>query len=122
MSKFEFKSSTAIYRVDKQKQARISQSNLTDESAVEYISLNPERISLFKKYPDNWQELIGLTTAEVVDDCCDDDTDVPCDDCMRQALEKLTLRELKIQYPEIPLVFAMKKMDFIDSVIEMKSK
>lgn len=42
----------------------VSNANLTDELAIEFLQINPNRISLFEKYPENWRELIGIFSDE----------------------------------------------------------
>lgn len=111
MSKFEFSNPVAIYRVRKGSPERISQSNLTDDKAIEYLSINPERISLFKTYPDNWQELADVPAEDAPEE--------ECNDCLRDKLNKLKMSEIKKQYPEIPITFAMKKADLIDEIVKL---
>lgn len=36
----------------------ISQNNSTDELCIEFLKANPNRISLFSEYPENWKTLI----------------------------------------------------------------
>jgi hypothetical protein len=36
----------------------ISQTNASDEVCIEFLKANPNRISLFEKFPENWKELI----------------------------------------------------------------
>lgn len=36
----------------------ISPSNATDEVCIEFLKANPNRISLFSEYPENWKSLI----------------------------------------------------------------
>lgn len=126
MSKFELKSPTAIYRMEKGSPVKVSQSVLTDVLAIEYLAINPERISLFKRYPNNWEESVRLAQGVIeelaTEDCCDDHSEesVPCDDCMRTKLNKLKMSELKKQYPEIPIAFGMKKVELVEAIIQMK--
>ncbi len=127
MGKFEFKNPVAIYRVQKGKNERISQNSLTDTKAIDYISINKERISLFKSYPENWEQMVDQyldASARVMlehgSDCCEDEEAVPCDDCLRTALNRLKMQELKEQYPEIPLTFGMKKTELVEAIIQIK--
>tara|TARA_R110000823_G_scaffold266679_4_gene386433 strand:- start:3931 stop:4494 length:564 start_codon:yes stop_codon:yes gene_type:complete len=127
MGKFEFKNNTAIYRVAKGSDERISHSNMTDAKAIDYLSMNKERIGLFKSYPENWEQMVDQyldASARVMlehgSDCCEDEEEVPCDDCLRTALLRLKMKELKEQYPEIPLHFAMKKAELVEAIIQVK--
>lgn len=36
----------------------ISQSSTDDNTCIEFLKLNPARISLFEKYPENWRDLL----------------------------------------------------------------
>ena len=119
MTKFEFKNHLAIYRMEKGSSERVSQNTLTDEKAIEYLSINPERISLFKSYPENWINLLQVPEPKD-EDCCEDETEVPCDDCLRKALNGLKMAELKEQYPEVPTPFGMKKAALIEAIIQIK--
>lgn len=67
MSNFEFKHPMAMYRNKKSDTTTISNSNITDEKAIEFLQTNPERIRLFSKYPKNWETLIldGPTDEEI---------------------------------------------------------
>jgi hypothetical protein len=122
MSKFELKNPNAIYRMKKGSPERVSQSLLTDTLAIEYIARNKERIVLFKTFPENWEEIIDAGKAIIMeaDDCCDEETAVPCDDCMRKDLNKIKMQDLKTQYPEVPAPFGTKKADFIEAIIQVK--
>lgn len=66
MSDFEFKRAYAQYRNKKGDRFTISNSSMTDEKAIEFLRTNPDRISLFSKYPKNWDELIIDDNIEVV--------------------------------------------------------
>ena len=55
---FEFKRNAAQYKNKKGDKTTISNATLTDEKAIEFLKTNPERIGLFSKFPENWQELI----------------------------------------------------------------
>lgn len=112
MSKFELKNPVAIYRMQKGRAERITQSILTDDMAIEYLSINPERIVLFGRYPDNWEQLIGLAPE-------DEAEDEECSDCLRDKLNKISMKKLKADYPEIPIIFAMKKADLIDEIVKL---
>jgi hypothetical protein len=44
----------------------ITNAVLTDALAIEFLKVNPNRISMFSEYPDNWREL--LNEVEITDD------------------------------------------------------
>lgn len=37
----------------------LSTANVTDELCIEFLKQNPNRISMFASYPDNWKDLIN---------------------------------------------------------------
>lgn len=112
--RFELKAPFAIYKIEKGSADTISNNNMTDELAIRYLKVNPERIELFSKFPENWDELVGGT-------CCDDHTAEPCEDCMRENLEKEKLTTLKLQYQtDVPYEFGIKKADYISKIIAYK--
>ena len=114
-AKFELKSAFAIYKLEKGSAETISNGNITDELAIRYLKINPERISLFSRYPDDWDKKVSG------EDCCDEHTDEPCADCMRESLEKETLPSLKAQYQgDVQFNFGQKKADYIDAIIAFK--
>lgn len=58
MTQFKFKRPLAMYKNKKGDTTTISNGNMTDEKAIEFLKTNPERITLFDVYPSNWAELI----------------------------------------------------------------
>jgi len=58
MTQFKFKRHAAQYKNKKGDRTTISNSNMTDEKAIEFLNTNPERIRLFSDYPSNWETLI----------------------------------------------------------------
>lgn len=63
MTQFELDKTSVIYKVEKGKGETISNDKMTDELAIQFLTINPDRIRLFSKYPENWKELIGLELA-----------------------------------------------------------
>lgn len=131
MKNFEFRKENAHYKNKKGDRVTISNSNMTDEKAIEFLKINPERISLFSKYPDNWKELIGIKKKkksrqifdiEVIDaihenDCCEEEHDEPCEECKEKKkaeLNEMSLKELREAYPEIK---SNSKEKFIDKIL-----
>lgn len=70
MRNFEFSRQSAQYKNKKGDKTTISNGTMTDESAIEFLRTNPERIKLFSKYPEGWKELLkkGKMTDEQVEE------------------------------------------------------
>lgn len=64
MEQFKFKKPKAQYKNKKGDSVTISNSTMTDEKAIEFLKTNPERISLFSDYPENWKELLTIGIVE----------------------------------------------------------
>jgi hypothetical protein len=64
LTSFQLSKPNVIYKVQKGSAVTISNEKMTDELAIEFLKINPERISLFSVYPDNYKELIGLEQPE----------------------------------------------------------
>lgn len=58
MTQFKFKRHAAQYKNAKGDKTTISNGNLTDEKAIEFLRTNPARISLFAVYPSNWETIL----------------------------------------------------------------
>ena len=101
---FKFKRAVAQYKNRKGDKTAISNSNLTDEKAIEFLRTNPDRISLFSEYPENWRELI------------EDTPELPGPNFEeRQQLMEFSLKELREMYPETK---AASKEAFINKVLK----
>lgn len=115
MTKFQLKKPLAIYKVHKNKGLTISNANMTDELALEFLAVRKQRIELFSEYPENWEGLLGAS------ECADCTDDKPCKDCeKRKELRKIKLADLQKQYPKVeykPLQ-GMKKDDYINEIIK----
>lgn len=48
-------------------QQHLSNANLTDELALEFLSINPERIKCFETFPKNWQKLVTDFVASLAE-------------------------------------------------------
>jgi hypothetical protein len=82
----------------------ISKENLTDEKAIALIKRNPKNISHFKKFPKDWENLIGLdndkqSTKEQNSDSVD--------------YSSMSLKELRAMFPEVT---ARSKKEFISEI------
>ena len=113
MTQFELKKPFVIYKLQKHNPQTISNDKMTDELAIAFLKINPDRIELFGKYPDNWKELIG------------DESNVstekkPCNDCKKKSkLLNTNMNDLREQYPTIK---ATSKKDFVDQILTLKNE
>lgn len=114
MSEFRFKRERAIYRIDQESKERISNDIITDELAIRFLKVNPERISLFSQYPENWEDLISDSPVQDTED------GTPCTECeLKEELEAMKMTELREKYGELVKVeFGMKKTEYIDKILE----
>ncbi|KQC33407.1 hypothetical protein AAU57_08830 [Nonlabens sp. YIK11] len=99
-SKFQLNKPQVIYKIEKGGSRTISNQNMTDELAVEFLNINPDRIRLFSKYPENYSEMLDQKEGEN-------------DDNNSSGLEQFKLSELRELYPQIK---ATSKVDFIAKV------
>lgn len=60
MSEFKFKNPRIMYKVEKGSADIISNDRMTDDKAIRFLKQNPSRISLFRSYPENWEEMVGI--------------------------------------------------------------
>ena len=116
MTNFEFKKLNGIYKMKQGGSVTISNKSMTDEIALEFLSINKERISLFSKYPENWEELLDNPTVEPkvdVEPIHLEETPIIQSD-LRDELSKYKMQELREMYPDIK---ATSKEDFITLVL-----
>ena len=64
-SDFKFKDNGVVLPLEFGSSILLSNANITNELAIEYLKINPNRIHLFEKYPENWKELIGDKEVKV---------------------------------------------------------
>lgn len=55
---FKLRSNVGVIQLEFGSGLFLSNSNMTDELAVQFLKENPNRISLFEKYPSNWKEIL----------------------------------------------------------------
>jgi hypothetical protein len=122
MVQFKLKESK-YYRFEKGSKLTLTNHSMTDEKAIAFLKINPERIKLFSQYPSNWKDLIeGKEETEE-----DKETRLAIEAELKAAsgeapkpskedLEKVTLKELKEKYPEI---IAISKADFIEKILAL---
>ena len=63
-SQFKFRDNTDLYPIEFGSGLMISNTNMSDELAFMFLKENPNRISLFEKYPENWKELNVETASD----------------------------------------------------------
>lgn len=106
MSQFRFKGATVHYKIKKGDKFTISNSTMTDEKAIAFLKVNPDRIRLFSEYPENWEELVKGKPEYTEEE-----------KALISELEKMKLDELKELYPGIKV---KSKKAFIKKVIELE--
>lgn len=90
----------------------ISNNNLTNELALEFLSINPKRIECFEVYPDNWSEMLKaggesnkqkepLQVANLQKEDKTGYIDKEGEDIKREALKGYKMYELRKRYPNI---------------------
>jgi len=104
MSNFELKHNK-YYRLEKGTGKTINNNIITDELAIEFLRIDPTRIRVFEKYPEDWKQLVGI---EPIDE-----------DEIREELSNFKLTELREQYPNIKQV---SKDDFISDILASKKQ
>jgi len=93
-----------MYKIQKGKPGIISNANITDELAIEFLTYDPKRISVFSTYPKNYLELISDVPVDITPK-----TDVV-------DLNSYNVKELKELYPDVKYGFGMSKIKFIESI------
>ncbi|OAB78777.1 hypothetical protein [Cochleicola gelatinilyticus] len=121
MTQFQLKKPQVIYKLEKGSSITISNSKMSDELAIAFLKINPNRLELFSKYPENVKELIG---AEETGDNTENEevkTDKkPCSDCKKKSkLLNTNMNDLRAKYPEI---MATSKKDFVDQILTLKNE
>lgn len=114
MTNFQLKKTNAIYKLQIGSARTISNNVMTDELAIEFLSIRKERIDVFSKYPENWEELVDGKVKEPVVALTETVTDESEDDILREQLGEYKMSELRDMYPDIK---ATSKADFIEKVI-----
>jgi len=92
------------YKIKKSDRFTISNSNLTDDLAIAFLKERKERIELFEKYPENWEELLKDGNIAIEAERL----------ALKESLEEMTLAELKEKYPAIK---EKKKALFISKIL-----
>lgn len=102
MTNFELKGNKH-YRLSKGSGKRINNGLMSDELAIEFLSIDPTRIKVFAKYPENWADLIDgdYTVEDEVEDVVEPSTDGADMLLAKEALRQYKLPELREMYPGI---------------------
>lgn len=58
-SLFKLRTDIAVNHIITENGEIISQTDADNQVCIDYLKVNPNRISLFEKYPENWLELIN---------------------------------------------------------------
>lgn len=98
MSDFELKGN-GYYRLSKQSSKTINNNIISNELAIEFLRLNPDRIRLFSKYPKNWRTIVfPMPTKEMLD--------------------SMKMGELRGTYGgQVTADFGISKEDYIDKIL-----
>lgn len=117
MSNFELKNN-AYYRLEKGDSTTINNNIITDQLALEFLRINKERIKLFSKYPEGWEDLLTAENKEVKEDEVIELTEDQ--EAQKKHLMKYKFSELREKYPEVKAEFGGSKANFIDRIITQK--
>lgn len=98
MSQFTIKGNK-YYRLSKDSSKTINNNIITDDLAIEFLKIDPNRIKLFEVYPDNWKELVGVEEEKEDKDLMD-----------------YKLSELREMYPDVKQEFGQSKADFVEKI------
>jgi hypothetical protein len=63
-SNFKLRTDLGVTRITFDDGQFISQTECDDDVAIGFLQANPNRISMFEKYPENWKELIENNETE----------------------------------------------------------
>lgn len=125
MTQFELKNPKRYYKLEKGSSIVINQSIMTDEKAIQFLKINPERIQLFSKYPSNWKKLIenGLDSEnpekKEVRFAIEAEMETLAESKKQNTLtedelNEMSLKDLRELYPDIN---SRSKEDFINKVL-----
>lgn len=67
-SNFKLRSDLGVTKITFNDGQSISQTDAPDETCIGFLKANPSRISMFEKYPENWQDLIKNNEKENEDE------------------------------------------------------
>ena len=63
-SLFKLRSDIGVNHITTENGETISQSNADNKICLDFLKINPNRISLFEIYPENWLEIINHNESE----------------------------------------------------------
>ncbi|MFI8379613.1 hypothetical protein [Leeuwenhoekiella sp. NPDC079379] len=124
MTQFRLTKPFVIYKVEKGSSQTISNAIMTDDLAVKFLKVNPDRIHLFSEYPENWFKLVGIEEPKIdvtenlqTDKPKSSDTKKGCTDCKKKSqLLNTKMGDLREAYPEIK---ATSKQDFVRQILTL---
>lgn len=108
MSDFRIKNN-GYYRLSKESSKTINNNIITNELAIDFLQIDPDRIKVFEAYPENWKEMV-----EGKDEEFEDTTEQEVE---REILKEMKMPELREKYPNIK---ATSKQDFITEIFKYK--
>lgn len=111
---FELKGLNPYYRLEKGKPGTISNSQMSNKLALQFLSIDPTRIKLFSKYPEDWREQIGEKTS--FSQSTGKHERENSKEVTREELEAKKYNELAKAYPD-HFKIGMKKMELIDKIL-----
>jgi hypothetical protein len=119
MSDFELKGN-AYYRLSKKTTKTINNKNITNDLAIEFLTIDPSRIRLFEKYPENWEELLSDEPIKEESAPEEEHIDSYEEQLKRSELYNTKLKDLKKLYPKIKFSVGMSKDDFITEILKLE--
>lgn len=82
---FQLRKPNVIYKLQTGSPITISNSVMTDELAIEFLKINPERIKLFSMYPSNWDaEILENEPKKEASKTTKKTTKKPCKNCKKK--------------------------------------
>lgn len=108
MSNFKLKKDLT-YRIERGQADTINNEIMTDELAVRFLKVRPERIELFLYWPENWEDLLqDKTPIDIVEEIKEErpndeglEDSAPVDKAaLRKELKALKAPELRARYPQ----------------------
>lgn len=103
---FELKGLNPYYRLEKGKPETISNSQMSNKLALQFLRIDPTRIKLFSKYPEDWRERISTGKVERENS----------KEVTREELEAKKYNELAKAYPD-HFKIGMKKQELIENIL-----
>lgn len=120
-TEFKLAKPFVIYKIQRGLPNTISNDKMTNELALEFLRIRPERISLFSEFPQNWKELLNIDEKDTVEPSNEVNTtennEVSSNESTeytKEELESLKMGDLRYLFPAIK---ATSKKDFISQIL-----